>query len=358
MLEKDLSKRYKHASEVVMDLEEAVDKQKFKRDGRMLRDYFKDPQAGLEKFNVEQLEKILSKPPPPESGDAEAQMLYHARVLYLNPSDERAREEYDRLKKHVQRFRVTPDDGPSTASGERSSASWDEVVETTTSERRAADADPNAEYQVILEAINLAQETPASFALKLSMRIRSPLPRVTSLVKKLPARVGGHLSSQKANKLASILEELGGIPRVVVHTQETEPVEEQKPVPKEDSTKRRKGESRQDEENFDQGTKTQTRAAPSTTAGPKASIICPECGWEGDADARFCPICSFVFEKVEKPDLALLGKKVQENPLRLVGGEKISKSSFLNTLSGLPNNIKYGGLGALIVLLLLIIFGR
>ncbi len=65
-------------------------------------------------------------------------------------------------------------------------------------------------FRVVLESIDVDRESPESFALKLSLRTRTALPRVRQVVRRLPSAVKQGLSVDQANKLKVILEQLGG----------------------------------------------------------------------------------------------------------------------------------------------------
>jgi hypothetical protein len=72
-------------------------------------------------------------------------------------------------------------------------------------------------YRVVLEGIDPNKETPATFALKLSLRLSITLPRSKQFVKNAPCRIKGNISASEANKLKAILEEIGGQCRLESH---------------------------------------------------------------------------------------------------------------------------------------------
>jgi hypothetical protein len=72
-------------------------------------------------------------------------------------------------------------------------------------------------YRVVLEKIDRTQETADTFAIKLSMRTRTPLPRCRLVIRRLPSVIKQNVSVAKANKLKAILEEIGGRARVESH---------------------------------------------------------------------------------------------------------------------------------------------
>ena len=86
---------------------------------------------------------------------------------------------------------------------------------------------------------------------------------------------------------------------------------------------------------------------------------CPKCGWDEDADAKFCSICLFSFNKTEQLDLASLqGAPQIPNPLADESPRATRRPNLTDWFHELPNNVKYGGLAAIIILLLLILLGR
>jgi serine/threonine protein kinase len=387
MLAKGAGERYAHVAEAVLDLEEAIDKAHYKRDRRSLAAYIKDPSGYRESFHNELLQKLRAHTPSADDGTPAVAIRFR-RILHLDPSDKQAREELSKLdggdpKAQSQASAPSPpgrEQTPKAAGAADSRAKSQEVIID----------DPNADYRVYLESIDLNQETPPSFALKLSMRIRSPLPRIMAIVKNMPAAVGGRLSVEKAKKLAKVIHDLGGVARIEVH-----PVDEStgshsvaKPQPKpepEPEAVRPEAEPITTPENTsefvaspgDGPASDETTGEWSTSrdktvehhpinehkkkdapARKTPTRTCPKCGWEEDADAKFCSICLFNFNKTEPLNLAALqsGGKV-ENPLAADKSYTVPTSS-LDRFRELPNNVKYGGLAGLIVLLLLVIFGR
>jgi serine/threonine protein kinase len=369
MLAKGLDQRYRHVAETVIDLEEMIDRVGYRRDRRTLARYITNPTEYLAAFNRDQLERLRANPPSDDEG-RDATVLYHQRVLQLDPSDQRSKAELARLN-------------AKDPTSEREAAK--PASEAEPDERGEVQWDPEADYKVYLESIDPNMETPETFALKLSMRIRSPLPRVMAIVKNMPAVVGGRLSVKKAKKLAKIIHNLGGVARIEIH-----PIDES--TGSHQPSKKKKGsadaESRplaskeyesslstaefeaarnkvQGESGMDRTVEhhpINERRDDPHARGPSKSVAtrkCPKCGWDEDADARFCSVCLYSFNKTERLDLADLhaGSNIP-NPLKAESGGYQFNRSAIDQFRDLPNNIKYGGLAALIVLLLLIIFGR
>jgi hypothetical protein len=89
---------------------------------------------------------------------------------------------------------------------------------------------------------------------------------------------------------------------------------------------------------------------------------CPNCGWEEDADAKFCSVCQTSFNKTELlniPDIQ--AHRTPENPLANVvdpAGSEPGSADLKTIINRLPDKVKYGGLACVIIMLLLIIFGR
>ena len=192
----------------------------------------------------------------------------------------------------------------------------------------------------------------------------------------------------RAKKLAKIIDELGGVARIEVH-----PIDEStgahRPAKKEAggaaqverSSQSRSSKSRRSTAEHEVPPEDETRRPDpdlnatvehhpinertddQLSAGPKkpgATRKCPKCGWDEDADARFCSICLISFNKTEPLSLEeLQGRRQSKNPLAAEtnNGYQVGAGP-LDKLRELPSNIKYGGLAALVILLLLIIFGR
>jgi len=300
MLEKETSRRYESVGRVARDLEEAIDQGGYRRDRTMLAEYLADPE------------------------------LYRAGHKWEGSKGRESR--------------------PQGAGGPEEAA-----------------ADAGAEYRVILESIDRNTETPATFALKLSMSIRSPLPRVMSIVKNVPASVGGHLPLRKAAKLVHVIQELGGTARL--EPELTEGIaRERKTAAKASPVSARSGEP--DTSASSRNPPTVERTAEyhpieehlgelkSTTR--ESALICPKCGWEAEADARFCAICLFSFEKRETLSFTDLHNcLVTENPLEQPRQRTPrSATEFARTFRGLPRNVKIAGLVGLVILLVLVVFSR
>lgn len=120
-------------------------------------------------------------------------------------------------------------------------------------------------YRVVLEEIDTSCETKQSFAIKLSMRTRTPLPRVQHVVRRLPYTIKSGLSSSQANRLKSILEEIGGRARLETHF--VTPGEAHSP--------------------------TQADRAPQEMVEVKEGerLPCPSCGWDEEPGVEFCSFC-------------------------------------------------------------------
>jgi serine/threonine protein kinase len=369
MLGKGLEQRYPHVAETVLDLEEAIDKAGYRRDRRTLGRYLENPVDYLASFNRKQLEQLRSNPPSEDDG-RDAMVLYYQRILQLDPSDQYAKAELSRRNaKDPTSERAAAKPKSETKADEESGVQWD----------------PEADYKVYLESVDPNMETPATFALKLSMRIRSPLPRVMAIVNNMPAVVGGRLSVKKAKKLAKIIGKLGGVARIEIH-----PIDEStgshRPSRKKTAAAAAEVESSESNSYKSALSTAEIEAArekvqsdpgldktvehhpinergdswhPKESKKPGATRECPKCGWDEDADARFCSVCLFNFNKTEPFNLAeLQGGQPAQNPLRAESNGYEFNRRLIDRFHDLPNNIKYGGLAALVILLLLIIFGR
>jgi len=122
-------------------------------------------------------------------------------------------------------------------------------------------------YRVVLKSIDADRETPATFAMKLAMRLRTPLPRVRQVVEALPAVVKVGLTISQANTLRAILEEMGA---------EAE-IQEYFLTP---------GQERE----------ASVGMQLHRSAVDHKERQCPACGWEEDEDAEYCSLCLQRFE--------------------------------------------------------------
>jgi serine/threonine protein kinase len=263
MLAKPLSSRYEHASEIVMDLEEAMDKQGLRRDRRSLAEFFKDPAGYTRTTNDAMLARLAQETPRGVDKNRNLGVRHYRKILHLNPDDDTARA---MLEKY----------------GELSPGGGGERARTPGTPKRVSVSpalDKNADYRVILETIDRSVETPESFALKLSMRLKSPVTRIGQLVSRAPCAVAQRLPYKKARWLQSVIEELGGTARLEMVT-DAAPAEEQ-PTP----------------------SASREISKPLERRSPTGAIVCPRCGWEEEADARFCSLCLQQFNKTDKIDV-------------------------------------------------------
>lgn len=147
-------------------------------------------------------------------------------------------------------------------------------------------------YRVILEGIASEQETPDSFALKLSTRMHASFPRVRSLVDRLPCVVKKNVTVSQAKRLQAILEELGARVRVEAQSAAS-------------SADRTRGDR-------------DARASGARSAAPTASAPleeCPNCGWELEAQATHCPLCLRKFRDASARPRTLGERLPERNPL-------------------------------------------
>lgn len=156
-------------------------------------------------------------------------------------------------------------------------------------------------YRVILEAIDPSVETEVSFALKLSLRMRTPLPRCKSVVRNMPSTLKIGLTGAQANRFAAILQELGATSRIEAYVVTPDSVERvvpddeaevivEKPTPEDAPDERSPKE-------------------------PGEKVTCPACGWEEQANATHCSICLRKFRNSDRRPKSLGVKLPHENPL-------------------------------------------
>jgi serine/threonine protein kinase len=262
MLAKPLNARYAHASEIVMDLEEAMDQQGLRRDRRGLEDFFKDPAGYAQKSNAALLARLNGETPRAPDKSRNVGARHYRKILYLNPDDDAARAALQRMGENA----TAGGESPARAEPARRAASMPA-------------ADPNADYRVILETIDRQIETPDTFALKLSIRLKSPVVRMRQLVSRAPCTMAQRLPYKKARWLQKVIEELGGTARLEVVV-DAPPVVEEKPA----------------------APASKEIAKPLERRSSNGGILCPRCGWEEEPDARFCSLCLQHFNKTDKID--------------------------------------------------------
>ncbi len=320
MLAKPLNSRYAHASEIVMDLEEAMDQAGLRRDRRGLSEFFKDPAGYTQSTQAAMLARLTNETPRGADKNRNLGIRHFRKILFLNPDDDAARAALDKL-------------------GERASEGAERAAKPETPRRVSSTpaADPNADYRVVLEAIDRSVETPDTFALKLSIRMKAPVPRVRQLIARVPCTLAQRLPYKKARWLQSLIEELGGTARLEVVV-EAAPVVEEKaaaPVSKE-------------------------LAKPAERRTPSGGILCPRCGWEEEPDARFCSLCLHHFNKTDKINVAeFVGRPGFDDP----GENPLSEGAEPRVVSALPflqdrKRLVYVGAAVAFVILLVYLAAR
>jgi len=121
MLCKDERGRYGRATELITDLEAAMEHNKFPRDRRRLSSYVKDPDAYDASFNEKTIAQCLSRGSfflQKGRSHIEDAELEFRRILFLDPANERARKHLDRIRKESGGpGRTVTIDASSTAAG-------------------------------------------------------------------------------------------------------------------------------------------------------------------------------------------------------------------------------------------------
>lgn len=318
--QKNRAQRYAHVSEVLMDLEEAMDKYGHRGDANRIAEFVADPAGCFDEYARRTLEKLVARTPTRDaSSPANAATLvrYYQKVVYLDPADEGAKHELSRLSAKPARESTRGEtDGGGGGAG------------PVLSGLRYADLDPNAQYRVVLESIDSARDNEASFALKMSMKLRTPLPRIKSLVKSMPARIADRIPYKRALHLAKLIEEMGGKVRLDVCP---------------------------DESRASRGPGGQT----ATTDCSRDGRTCPACGWVDEYDAEFCSVCLKRFTRPKKPDVgALRDPAVADNPLDESGQRRAGVAEYASSVARLPWAAKLAGAAFLVLLFLLIAFLR
>jgi hypothetical protein len=147
-------------------------------------------------------------------------------------------------------------------------------------------------YRVILEGIDTDTETPDSFAVKLSVKVHVPLARAQLVARCLPYTAKSGLNTEQANRLKTLLEEIGGKTRVEPYF-----VTPQDPVAADGPAGERAG-------------------------GGKTPVLCPECGAEQPSGAAYCSFCLRKFRNGSSRPATLEELLPNENPLETGGAEK------------------------------------
>ncbi len=196
---------------------------------------------------------------------------------------------------------------------EMDAGKWREITPET-----PAELDPARDYRVMLVAIDRNLESPESFALKLAMRLKAPVPRMRSLASRTPCVLVDRLPYKKACWLTSVVKELGGNARMEALAPAP------KPAPAAASPHAMTVEV--PAHNSAEGEKTSGR----TRRVPTGVIVCPKCGWEEDAHAKFCSMCHHSFNRTARLDLAALQRAgfsdPNENPLVEADGENRARA--------------------------------
>ncbi len=140
-------------------------------------------------------------------------------------------------------------------------------------------------FRVVLEGFDPTVDTAESFSVKLSMRTRVSLPRARQLVAGLPRIVKSGLSAAQANRLKSVLEDIGGKARLETHLVTPG-------------------------ENHDIAADLRSDGGDSDE-----TMVCPSCGWEEKVGATFCSICLRKFRAQGSRSGSLADKLPDANPL-------------------------------------------
>lgn len=121
MLEKDTADRYQSVTEVIADIEKAMEKHRMTRDRRRLSSYVKDPDEYRKIFNEKTIARCLSQGAfymQKGRNHLDEAILEFKRILYLDPDNERAKKNLERAnaergKDQTQAFPSTPVPGRS-----------------------------------------------------------------------------------------------------------------------------------------------------------------------------------------------------------------------------------------------------
>ncbi|HET6463378.1 MAG TPA: hypothetical protein VFH33_06215, partial [Candidatus Krumholzibacteria bacterium] len=157
-----------------------------------------------------------------------------------------------------------------------------------------------------------------------------------------PCTVAQRLPYKKAKWLQSVLKELGGEVRL---EEFVEPVKVPEP------SARTPNDAKQ--EAINQNVHSERR----TSSG---GILCSHCGWEEEADARFCSLCLRRFNKTDKIDLRALEHKDNpvENPLSLPEAPDTHVAEALAWFRNVPPVVLIIGSGALLLVVVIVFIAR
>ncbi|HEX5132959.1 MAG TPA: protein kinase [Candidatus Krumholzibacteria bacterium] len=292
MMAKSLRQRYACMQEVITDIEGAMRACGFRNDRRVLKEFFEDPVGYTESANV-RLTDWLRKSGAPRRPD---------RAL---------------------------DRGAGSVP----------AIEADAGKDREEVLDPTLDYRVTLLSIDRSLETPDSFALKLAMRLKTPAPRIRSLLSKIPCVLVRRVNYKKARWLSSIVKEFGGTVRM-------DPVREPAVVAEPVVAARPAPESASDG----------ARGARKNKSG---AMFCPSCGWEEDADAKFCTMCHRTFNKTDKLDLRanqIPGfEDPEDNPLQDGAAAAPRRALAVPWLGELSYPVVFAGIAGLAILLVAVV---
>jgi serine/threonine protein kinase len=101
MLEKDLNKRYQTVKEIIVDIESSMEKFRITRDRRRLVSYITDPAAYEAAFKKKVINRCLSQGAfymKKGQSHLEEATLEFKRILYLDPNNERAKRNLERVR--------------------------------------------------------------------------------------------------------------------------------------------------------------------------------------------------------------------------------------------------------------------
>ena len=341
MLAKDPQKRYESVSEVIADLQAAMDRYGYKRDNRMLADFCADPATFTNKWSHELLEELSASIRRSSDQDRDAVILRYQRIAFVDPSDQGARKELLRLgAQPIERPEASRDPAPEPE------PSGPEPVEPS--------ADVKADYAVYLDAIDESRESRDSFALKLSMKIKTPLPRIKTMVNNIPCRLFAKVPYEKAVKLVRVIERMGGEVRMEAIPLRNAPAAPPAAPPA------KAGKSSGPSDGF--------RAAKAPTEEQETAKrglgwdgrTCPACGSAEDPEAWICSFCGQNFHSTVIIDQSKLRRRqeiMKHNPLDTATRPSSSLWGMLQE-GGSPRNIMLIAVGSVVVVLLLIIFSR
>jgi hypothetical protein len=142
----------------------------------------------------------------------------------------------------------------------------------------------------------------------------------------MPSVLKTHLTAEQANRLKSVIEDIGGVACLESHL--VTPGEQVNQGPADSRRARETG---------------------------RESIVCPSCGWNTTADAKHCPMCLRKFRDLSRRRETLQERVPETNPLEVV---EDGKPGVFDGLIGLVRSYQVPLLIGAVILLIVILVSK